>query len=278
MSKASLTFIKVRTDSGISSHPFSLLSDHIEREYRRDPAFFDFNLQAAAGQFLTTQEYQTHPLVQLCKDTDTLVIPLSIYGDGVQVTEAPSQQSIYVVYLAFLHREMDELSLPLSKHVYTVYRKTEDSQKTFDDICKVLVWELLALQHGRKPQRGQEGKPFAAQLPGEYLCEGWGRRRRFCLMQYKGDGDFLRESLGLRAHNSLRWMCPWCSASRDGNFTWKDFSLSAPWMSTIRTQQSTTTIHKISLLFTVGEGGCKTKYVPADCCINRVLQVCFWIQ
>ena len=69
--------------------------------YEKDPTCFDFALGPDAPHFLRTAEYQTHPLVLLCAGTDTLVIPLSIYGDGVQVTEAPLEDSIYVR----LHRE-----------------------------------------------------------------------------------------------------------------------------------------------------------------------------
>ena len=238
ISKESLTFIEVRAGEGTTSQPFALLSDHIEQQYVRDPTYFDIGLQVGVPNFLNSDEYKTHPMVQLTAGTDTVVIPISLYGDGVVVTEAPLEDSIYVVFIAFLHNDTSELSLPMNKHVYTVYRKTEESKKTFDDVCKVLVWELLALQHGRKPLLGQEGKPYHEQCHGEYLCGGWGRKARFCLMQFKGDGAFLSEALGVRAHNSLLWMCPWCSAGRDGVNSWKDFSLRAAWMLTIRTQES----------------------------------------
>ena len=263
VSSDSLTFIKIRTQDGISPHPFSLLTDHIEREYGRDGSCFDLNLPNGRANFLSSKEYLTHPLVQLCHGTDTQVIPLSVYGDGVVVTEAPLEESIYVVYLAFLHNDTNELSLPTKKHVYTVYKKSENGRDTLDDVFKVLVWELMALQHGRKPLLGEEGKPFNEQRHGEYLCNGWGRKKRFCLMQFKGDGAFLCESLGVRGHNSLRWMCPWCRATRDGVNSWKDFSLHAAWLHTIRSHEGFLSDMQTSRERNFVQGECAFSFEPS---------------
>ena len=149
----SLTFMEIRSgDECTSIHPFALLSDHIERELGHNPASLGFDVQACATHFLRTVESQTHPMVQLCAGTDTLVIPISIYGDGAQVTEAPLEDTSYVVHIAFLHNDMNELSLPLSKHVYTVYRKKDNAKDTFDDVCRVLVWTWAAAS----PWRGRK--------------------------------------------------------------------------------------------------------------------------
>ena len=258
-----LTFIKIRTQGGISPHPFSLLSDHIEREYGKDASCFDIDFSNDQAHFLTSKEYLEHPLVQLCHGTDTQVIPLSIYGDGVVVTEAPLDESIYVVYLAFLHNDTTELSLPIKKHVYTVYKKGDDGRETLDDVFKVLVWELLALQHGRKPLLGEEGKPFNEQRPGEYLGNGWGRKKRFCLMQFKGDGAFLCEALGVRGHNSMKWMCPWCRATRDGVNSWKDFSLRAAWLLTIRSHEGFLADMQTSREHKFVQGQCAFSFEPS---------------
>ena len=153
----SLTYIGIRCGDRVVNHPFALLSDHIEREYAKDNTYFDPHPQVSS--FLDTAEYRQHPLVQMCEGTDTVVVPFSIYGDGVQVTEAPLENTLYVVFLTFLHRGARHGSLEHNKHVYTVYCKNDHTRNTLDDVFKVLVWELTALQHGMMPLLGKERKP-----------------------------------------------------------------------------------------------------------------------
>ncbi len=38
----------------------------------------------------------------------------------------------------------------------------------------------------------------------------------------------------IRQWNSKKFMCPWCHAHRDGELSWHDFSLGAPWAHTCR--------------------------------------------
>ena len=132
---------------------------------------------------------------------------------------------------------MDELAKPTAKHVFTVYRKSSCSPDTANDIYKVLLGELQALQHGRKPLPGQEAKALSEQTPGEYLRGNWGRFHRVCLMQVRMDGACLVECLGVRPWNSLRYMCPWCRADATGPNTWRDFSLDAGWLRRCRAQE-----------------------------------------
>ena len=128
---ASRSYIDIRIGGdAIAAHPFALLSDHIEAEYERDPTFFDLPQDGNGAQFHRSVEYQTHPLVELCHGTDTQVFGISIYGDGIQVTEAPLEDSLYVVYIAFLHRDTSDMSLAMNKHVYTVYRKNDNTTAT----------------------------------------------------------------------------------------------------------------------------------------------------
>ena len=122
-----------------------------------------------------------------------------------------------------------------SKHIFTVYRKSEATQETVNDIWSVLLWELQALSLGREPKLGEQTKPLQSQEPGPYLNGDWGRKHRFCLMQVKGDTAYLVEVFGLRQWNSKAFMCPFCHAHRDGPLTWHNFSLEAPWWRSLRT-------------------------------------------
>ena len=74
--------------------------------------FFDISLPSSTAHFLNSRQYTAHELVQLWCQTQ--VVPISTYMDGVQVTEAPLEDSIYVVYIAFLHQDTAALSLPQS--------------------------------------------------------------------------------------------------------------------------------------------------------------------
>ena len=110
-------------------------------------------------------------------------------------------------------------------------------QETIDDIWDVLLWELQALALGREPKLGEQTKALESQEPGDFLNGQWGRKHRFCLMQFKGDTAYLVECLGLRQWNSKAFMCAFCHAHRDGNLSWHNFSFLAPWWRTLRTQE-----------------------------------------
>jgi len=105
VSSDSLTFIKIRTQDGISPHPFSLLTDHIEREYGRDGSCFDVNLPNGRANFLSSKEYLTHPLVQL-------------FSPVQEVSEVESLRYLFVdqylcpVFLGML------LSMKVSMYIY----------------------------------------------------------------------------------------------------------------------------------------------------------------
>ncbi len=104
---------------------FSLVSDRIERILKADPNYFDIELEAAdadvvASDFLHSQEYNQHPLVQQCANTNGNVIPVSVYSDGVSVSNDPFQDTVYTMFASFLHRGMDEQARPMAKHTLTV--------------------------------------------------------------------------------------------------------------------------------------------------------------
>ena len=74
-----------------------------------------------------------------------------------------------------MNRPPKEAGRPEAKFVYTVYRKSEATPETLQDIWRVLLWELQALQHGRKALLGQEGVRLEDQVSGDYVGQRWGR-------------------------------------------------------------------------------------------------------
>lgn len=148
-----------------------------------------------------------------------------------QVLAEPSaRRRLYAIYLYFLHTDADETAKSMSKHLYTVYRKSDSNKDTLEDIWSVLLWELKALASGFLPLAGEERKPLTEQRFGELLTGN----HCFALMQVKGDWAWYVEALGLWQWNSKKWMCPFCRASRDGELSWHDFSLRAQWLATCR--------------------------------------------
>lgn len=238
--KESLSYFEVRCKEDCDGsksrmHPFSLLSTRIQTIQAQDEEYFNIvrepvsNRNVVASSFTNSPEYLTHELVS-SPVVDLAVVPVGLYSDGIKICDDTHPDSLYVVYLYFLHRPADETARPLSKHLYTAYRKSDSSAETLEDIWKVLLWELKALASGFLPLRGEERKPLASQCFGP-LVTG---RHCFCLMQVKGDWSWYVEALGLWQWNSKSHMCPYCRASRDGPLSWHNFSLEAPWLATCR--------------------------------------------
>ena len=242
--KNSLFFFPVRCPEDLEGRttrrqPFSLLSTKVMQVLAQDPSYFEVVAEPVsspdviASSFTNSPEYLTHDLVRAAHGTDLQVIPVGLYSDGVKVCCDTHPDGLYVIYLYFLHRPSDEVAKPTSKHLFTVYRKSESSAQTLEDIWKVLLWELQALASGCAPVLGEESRPLVEQAPGDRIST----RHVFCLVQLKGDWAWYCEALGLWQWNSLMFMCPFCRACRDGLFTWRDFSLTSNWLATCRTHE-----------------------------------------
>ena len=113
----------------------SLLSHRIERILEHDPSYFDIKLEAVgadavASDFLHSPEYNQHPFVQRCSNTCASVVPVSVYSDGVSVSNDPFQDTVYFIFMSLLHRGMDEQARLMERHIFTVYRKSQMSADT----------------------------------------------------------------------------------------------------------------------------------------------------
>ena len=240
--KESLSWFQIRCkeeEPGVTTrkHPISLLSTRIEALMRMNPDYFDVVLEevsdpaVVASSFTNSPEYQNHELVR-SEAVQRHVVPVGVYSDGVKVCDDTHPDSFNVIYVYFLHKHADDVAKPESKHLYTVYRKSDSTKETLADIWHILLWELKALASGYFPLKGEETKALAAQRFGRPISD----RHCFALMQIKGDWSWYVEALGLWQWNSRVWMCPFCGASRDGETTWHNFSLQAPWLRTCRDQ------------------------------------------
>lgn len=215
-------------------HPFSLLSSHVERILAEDISFFEVRAEpvsanTVASSFVNSRIYQNHPLVQERCPLGETILPVSMYWDGLSIGSDPYEDTLYNISFTFLHRSADENAKPLAKHTFTVYRKSQMTDDTLDDIMSILLWELHALVQGRLPKAGEEQKPLSEQEHGDHIFGNWGSFHKLCLMQLRADGAAYSEDLGIRQWNCCMWMCPWCGAHRDGQLSWHNFALDAPW-------------------------------------------------
>ena len=142
-----------------------------------------------------------------CETTGGSVLPVGLYSDGIRVGEDGQPDTLYVIYLTFLHMGTKACTEMRNKFIYTVYRKSDCSKHTLDDIWDVLLWELQALQHGQKPQPNELGKPLASQAAGVKLCPGRSRPLHVCLFQVRGDWAWFAEALGAWQWNCKAFMC-----------------------------------------------------------------------
>ena len=175
--------IRFKADDGTTitrQHPFALLNSHVEQLLEEDWSYFEVhcepvNENTVASSFVNSPHYQRHPLVQSCTPVGETVVPVTMCEDGIAIGSSKFPDTLYVIYLTFTHRHMEENAKPLTKHTYTVYRKSQMSAEPRDDIVGVLLWELRALVEGRRPQKHQQVKPVSEQEPGDYVEGNWGR-------------------------------------------------------------------------------------------------------
>ena len=128
----------------------------------------------------------------------------------MQVGADVHTDSLYVIYFYFPHLGTDECAKPQNKHVFTVYRKSESTQQTLDDIWNVLLWDLQALSQGRVPKAGEEHNILENQELGDYIFGSWGIHYKACVMQFKGDwAYYVRTSLqGVKICTMLIFLGP----------------------------------------------------------------------
>jgi len=205
ISKDSLTFVPIRCEAEAATsddrmnHPFVLISTIVEKCLARDEHFFEVvetptAADVVASSFVNSPEYQTHPLVLACKGSGITVVPISLYSDGIKVCCDTHPDSLYAIYINFIHRGVNECARKESKHVLTVYRKSEATPETLQDIWAVILWDLQALAKGCKPVSGEVWKPLHQQACGPPLNGAWGLWHRVCLMQVRGDWSYYCEA------------------------------------------------------------------------------------
>jgi hypothetical protein len=146
---------------------------------------------------LTTE--RTGPMPTLT--STQMALPVGLYCDGIQIGQKPRKDTLYAVYITFLHLGTKKKTELGKKHLWTMYRNSQLGHNSTNQIWDVLLWELQALQHGCKPQAGELGGP------GEPLAPGLPQQLHVCLMQVRGDWAWYCEALAAWQWNSKAHMC-----------------------------------------------------------------------
>ncbi len=92
------------------------------------------------------------------------MLPIGLYSDGIKIGEDSQPDTLYAIYVTFPHLGFRKCSELRQKYTYTVFRKSQMTTSTWDDIFDVLLWELEALQHGCEPLVSEIGKALFACL------------------------------------------------------------------------------------------------------------------
>ena len=171
-----------------------------------EPGFLNVEVEdlqpgVAAGGFMASPEYKEHPMV------GGVVFPLGLYCDGIQIGQPPHTDTLYAIYVTFLHLGTKRCTEMRSKHLWTMYRKSQLAPESVNQIWDVLLWELQALKDGCESQIGEMGKPLQLQEPGAKLAPDLQYDIHICLMQVRGDWAWYCEALGSWQWNSKAHMC-----------------------------------------------------------------------
>ena len=232
----SLYSAKIPTASGGRLHPFRLPSVKARELWQRDAQYFQMKHQGVPGRVKTSGNWRAHPLF---KEAGLRAAPVTMYGDGVQyvVNKFGKQDSLMCLYFAFPHRlpaEGEDGDGGWLDHinVFTVIRKQDICEETFDAIWDVLVWDAKAMLAGNFAQERHDGKPFSK---GDYLSAMRGQPIaagvRFAVIQLKQDWEYLCVVYGLKTW-AAKEFCPFCDAPRDPR-AWICNGARSEWRTTI---------------------------------------------
>ena len=147
----------VQFAKGVKLHPFRLPSVKIRELWYRDNDYFNFLHENVPGRIETSQNWKEHTLF---KRFGLKAVPLTMYGDAVSYisTKYGKSDSLVCMFFTFPHRlpvdgsqhstDFEGLTWMDEIHVFTVFRKADLHQNTWNNIWDVLKWDLKALAKG----------------------------------------------------------------------------------------------------------------------------------
>ena len=169
-------------------------------------------------------------------------IPIALHGDAVPVfgVGRPTTKSLdcysWQSLLAF-GPTMSIKMLISCIFEHNKFKHADGTERSMDDIWKIICWSLGALFEGRYPTHDwlgalyEEGSSEALLATTPLTVDGY-----FCVLwSIKGDIDWFAKGLKLR-HYSSNEPCDWCPANKllDSSMWPTNFDVAAPWKTMLR--------------------------------------------
>jgi hypothetical protein len=234
-----LYYADIPMPSGVRKHPFRLPSVKARELWSNDATFFSLSPSAPPGRIETSGNWHGHPLF---KEAGLKAVPVTVYGDSVQyvVSRFGKQDSLMCVFFCFPHRlpvpiagamPSDHPDWMQSIHVFTVIRKADLQQETWDSIWDILVWDMKSMLTGKFPSTTHDQRQFEPgymqALRGQYIAGG----ARFAVIQLKQDWEHICSVYGFKSWAAAE-CCPFCDAPKDPT-QWVACGAHARWRKTI---------------------------------------------
>lgn len=163
------------------------------------------------------------------------MVPLGLHGDGVP-------------FAAKMRDSLEQISWNLcaqpasQRLLFTAVPKSAVAgRQTWDALFTVFSWSMRHLMLGTFPSARHDGAPWIIKCQGAGLRGQWGCSDRSraqqsgkpfsmvaALIQVRGDWAFYKSVFDFPSWSG-RQICWCCNASRDGDCSFKDFSLQAGW-------------------------------------------------
>ena len=230
-----LTYIPLSTTRGRVLHPVMLPHQLFSTLFEERRPFWEESVRGPLGRarefwhhIRNSEIFQMHDALGPDANLD-LSIPLGMHADGGSFSH---QDSLFVISWNSL--VSGSIGQGFARRLlFTLIRKSDLCESTFEDIWRVFSWSLNHLCTGISPSK--DWRDMCIDGGERWLAEGY----RGLLVQIRGDWEFLAQVIRLPAHNNNDNNCWLCRASRiHPGLLWHDFSRGAGWRRTIRTHRS----------------------------------------
>ena len=192
-------FLQWIADDPASAHPRN-------REYWQQCAHLDF-----------------YKRLEMTADQHDFTVPLFVHADGVKIYK---NQKAWVYSISSANRKGASIK---TKLVVILLRENRIiKEKSHDAIGTLFGYIMNNMRSGKFPQQDPNGNPFDPNSPeadraGTPFCGGW----RFAFSGFKGDWEAKATIHKSKRYYNTTWICDHCMASREADYTFGDFRLTA---------------------------------------------------
>jgi len=177
-------------------------------------------------------QYQSHAVLQSCRNFQEKMLPLALHGDGTPVIGIGKIWSRQLTIFSWNSMLGKGLARDMQLHTWSFFDECSGPE-TLDEFFSILAWSFAALQKGKWPETNHLGQNYdpeshEGKLAGTLLADGYSA----IVWSLVGDLEYMNSVLKLPHYANKTNPCALCKCSggTDGN-SWKDCRLSANWLS-----------------------------------------------